>query len=174
MTSAEPSQSQGLTTEQIATAGSGENAPTERDDEAPEGNAEGTPTGVAEAIPADSAEAIPADSAKAAATGAAGAPPAPSGAPEDDGHPPLLAPDELASMIDRWQKIQAAFVDEPRKAVRDADELVAQLMQRLAEMFARERRNLEAQWVSGEQVSTEDLRQGLRRYRTFFERLLAA
>jgi hypothetical protein len=86
----------------------------------------------------------------------------------------LLEADELQGVILRWKEIQAQFVDEPRSAVQDADALVADLMQRLARTFAAERAQLESRWASGEDVSTEDLRQGLRRYRSFFERLLAA
>ena len=86
----------------------------------------------------------------------------------------LLEADELQGMLVRWKDIQAEFVDEPRKAVQDADALVADLMQRLAQMFANERDQLESRWAGGDEVSTEDLRHGLRRYRSFFERLLAA
>jgi hypothetical protein len=86
----------------------------------------------------------------------------------------LLAPDELQAILGRWREIQAGFVDEPRQAVQDADRLVADLMQRLARMFATEREQLEARWSAGDSVSTEDLRLGLQRYRSFFERLLAA
>ena len=86
----------------------------------------------------------------------------------------LLEGEELQGVITRWREIQAHFVDEPRSAVQQADALVADLMQRLARMFAAERDQLESRWTSGEDVSTEDLRQGLQRYRTFFERLLAA
>ncbi len=86
----------------------------------------------------------------------------------------LLEDGELQSMTMRWKDIQAEFVDEPRKAVQEADALVAELMQRLAAMFAGERAGLEERWAGGNRVSTEDLRQGLRRYRSFFERLLAA
>jgi hypothetical protein len=71
------------------------------------------------------------------------------------------------------KEIQAEFVDEPRKAVQDADGLVAELMQRLAQMFASEREQLESRWAGGGDVDTEELRHGLRRYRSFFERLLA-
>jgi hypothetical protein len=46
-------------------------------------------------------------------------------------------------------------------------------MQRLAKMFTDERSNLEHQWSAGSEVSTEDLRMALRRYRSFFERLLS-
>jgi hypothetical protein len=93
---------------------------------------------------------------------------------DDHPHAPLLADDELQSILVRWKDIQAEFVDEPRQAVQDADALVAELMQRLAQMFAGEREQLESRWAGGDDVSTEDLRRGLRRYRSFFERLLAA
>jgi hypothetical protein len=89
-------------------------------------------------------------------------------------HAQLLEGDEMQSMLAQWKDIQAEFVDEPRKAVQDADALVADLMQRLARMFASERDQLESRWSGGGEVSTEDLREGLRRYRSFFERLLAA
>ena len=69
--------------------------------------------------------------------------------------------------------IQVGFVDEPRRAVEQADSLVAGTMKRLAEIFADERNNLESQWDKGEDVSTEDLRLALRRYRSFFSRLLS-
>ena len=84
----------------------------------------------------------------------------------------LLPPDEEAEIVRRWETIQAGFVDEPRKAVQDADNLVAGLMRRLAETFSETRGDLEAQWGRGNQVSTEDLRVTLQRYRAFFGRLL--
>jgi hypothetical protein len=86
----------------------------------------------------------------------------------------LVGADEHAGFVARWQEIQAEFVDEPRKAVHDADALVTDLMQRLAEMLASERDQLESRMGADGDVSTEDLRQGLRRYRSLFERLLAA
>jgi hypothetical protein len=92
----------------------------------------------------------------------------------DRPHAQLLEGNEMQSMLAQWKDIQAEFVDEPRKAVQDADALVADLMQRLAQMFATERDQLESRWSGGGEVSTEDLRDGLRRYRFFFERLLAA
>jgi hypothetical protein len=73
----------------------------------------------------------------------------------------------------QWEQIQGRFVDEPRGAVEDADALVATVMQRLAEGFAQERERLEAQWGRGEDISTEDLRVALQRYRSFFQRLLS-
>jgi len=64
-------------------------------------------------------------------------------------------------------------VDEPRRAVEEADELVAQVIKELAETFSDERRKLEGQWDRGDKVSTEDLRLVLQRYRSFFERFLS-
>jgi hypothetical protein len=74
---------------------------------------------------------------------------------------------------ERWSEIQTGFVDEPRHAVEEADALVADLMRRLAESFSEERQALEGQWDRGDEVSTEDLRVALQRYRAFFDRLLA-
>ncbi len=87
---------------------------------------------------------------------------------------PLLAEQEGAEFASRWETIQAAFVDDPRRAVEEADGLVANVMQQLADGFAREREILEGQWSRGEDVSTEDLRVALQRYRSFFQRLLSA
>jgi len=86
----------------------------------------------------------------------------------------LLPREQNAEFQSRWEKIQTGFVDEPRQTVEQADELVAEVMKRLAEGFAGERERLEGQWGRGEDVSTEDLRIALQRYRGFFQRLLSA
>ena len=86
---------------------------------------------------------------------------------------PLFPQDQAERYRSEWQRIQAGFVDEPRKSVEEADRLVADLMQRLAAVFSDEREQLEKQWDSGDDVSTEDLRVGLTRYRSFFDRLLS-
>ena len=86
---------------------------------------------------------------------------------------PLFPNNELENLRNRWKEIQTAFVDEPRRAVEQADGLVASAMKRLAEVFAAERSKLEKQWDRGDTVSTEDLRVALQRYRTFFHRLLS-
>ena len=91
-----------------------------------------------------------------------------------DDRPAALFPvEELNGYRARWSGIQTGFVDEPRKAVEEADALVAALMKRLAEVFADERRQLEAHWEKSDKVSTEDLRIAMQRYRSFFERLLS-
>ena len=87
---------------------------------------------------------------------------------------PLFADAEVTDLRERWSNVQAGFVDEPRHAVEGADKLVATVMERLAQGFANERSSLEHQWSSGDQVSTEDLRVALQRYRSFFDRLLNA
>ena len=99
-----------------------------------------------------------------------------SGTPADVSTPrdtPLLATDIVNQLQSQWTEIQAGFVDEPRRAVERADGLVAEAIKRLAETFANERNQLEGQWDRGGDVSTEDLRQALQRYRSFFSRLLS-
>jgi hypothetical protein len=85
---------------------------------------------------------------------------------------PLFSESEMGEFRSKWSALQTGFVDEPRQTVEGADKLVASVMQRLAEGFARERSGLEKQWVRGDNVSTEDLRLALQRYRSFFGRLL--
>jgi hypothetical protein len=85
----------------------------------------------------------------------------------------LMTSEDMERFRGRWSSIQTGFVDEPRRAVEQADTLVAEVMKRLAEVFADERGKLESQWSRGDNVSTEDLRIALRRYRSFFDRLLS-
>ena len=92
---------------------------------------------------------------------------------QGDGSTQLFPSNELQDLRTRWKDIQTGFVDEPRKAVEQADSLVASAMKRLAEVFAQERSGLEQQWDRGDNVSTEDLRVALQRYRSFFDRLLS-
>lgn len=80
---------------------------------------------------------------------------------------------ETEGFRNRWHDIQAAFVDSPRESVKKADELVAAIIQRLAEVFSAERARLEGDWGEGGDISTEDLRQALQHYRSFFDRLLS-
>ena len=91
----------------------------------------------------------------------------------DEQSAPLFPSGEATEMHSRWDAIQVGFVDEPRRAVEQADALVAGAMKRLAESFAEERARLEGQWDRGDSVSTEDLRLALRRYRSFFGRVLS-
>lgn len=95
--------------------------------------------------------------------------------PPEGEHPePLLDKEETESFQGRWRDIQVRFVDQPRDSVKEADGLVAELMQRLARSFSDERGRLEGEWERGSEVSTEDLRVALKHYRSFFNRLLSA
>jgi hypothetical protein len=85
----------------------------------------------------------------------------------------LFAPDEAESFRSRWLDIQTSFVDEPGGSVEQADLLVAEVMKQLARTFAQKRSKLELQLGQGEEISTEELRMALRRYRSFFDRLLS-
>jgi hypothetical protein len=86
---------------------------------------------------------------------------------------PLFPPDAAARYRTRWAEVQSGFVDDPRRAVAQGDELVAEVMKSLAESFAHERKRLEDELFHTGEASTETLRVGLRRYRSFFERLLS-
>jgi hypothetical protein len=85
----------------------------------------------------------------------------------------LLEPDVVGNLRTRWDEVQAGFVDEPRRAVEHANDLVKDAIQRLGQVFDSERGRLEAQWDRDGDVSTEDLRLALQRYRSFFSRLLS-
>ena len=86
---------------------------------------------------------------------------------------PLFSNDESQRLRSRWESLQVGFVDEPKKSVEQADRLVTEAINNLSEGFSTQRHNLEQQWHREGDVSTEDLRLALRRYRSFFERLLS-
>lgn len=90
-----------------------------------------------------------------------------------EGFAPLFDEGSLTDLRSRWSGVQTGFVDDPQRAVQQADELVAEVMKQLAEVFAKERSDLESGWSKGDDVSTEDLRVALRKYRSFFDRLLS-
>lgn len=85
----------------------------------------------------------------------------------------LVSEESALDYRNRWETIQADFIDEPRRSVEEADRLVSEVIEEVARTFQEQRSALEAQWAD-EGVSTEDLRVALRLYRTFFERLLSA
>lgn len=85
----------------------------------------------------------------------------------------FLPDDRMSSLRQRWNDVQAGFVDDPRTAVQNAQTLVAEIVTELTETFTRERTNLESQWSGGGDADTEALRIALQRYRSFFNRLLS-
>jgi hypothetical protein len=86
---------------------------------------------------------------------------------------PLFADDELAELRARWDTVQTGFVDDPKDCVQKADGLVSDVVEQLTNGFTEARSRLEQHWGRGEEASTEDLRVALKRYREFFDRLLA-
>ena len=84
----------------------------------------------------------------------------------------LLEREESEHFRTRWNEIQGRFVDEPRSAVQQADALVSEVVEKITQMFASEHSSLESQWNQGNDVTTEDLRKALQRYRSFFNRLV--
>jgi hypothetical protein len=85
----------------------------------------------------------------------------------------LFPPEMAQEFRSRWDEVQIGFVDDPKQAVRKADELVAQVMKSLAQKFADERSKFESQFDEQGSASTENLRVALRGYRSFFQRLLS-
>ena len=149
---------EGLTTAELAGAGRPDDRDERMEYQDPDGRAAGPDASWAGAADAGT-------SGDGAMAGESAAP-----APRET---PLFVPDAAEGFRARWVDVQAGFVDEPRGAVQQADSLVAEVMKGLAEMFAAERTNLESQWSRGDDVSTEDLRVALQRYRSFFDRLLS-
>ena len=84
----------------------------------------------------------------------------------------LIEPERAESYNSRWKELKGEFVDDPRRAVRGANELVGEVLDELEELFRRQRTDLE-HGLDSEQTTTEDLRQALGRYRSFFDRLLS-
>jgi hypothetical protein len=90
----------------------------------------------------------------------------------DENFAPLFETNEAEDFRTKWLEIQSRFVDDPSVSVKDADDLVADVIKNITRSFADKRISLESQWKSGD-VSTEDLRMAMKRYRSFFNRLLS-
>ena len=90
----------------------------------------------------------------------------------DEERAALVTRDRADSYSARWDSVKGEFVDEPRRAVADADALVGELLDELQELFKQQRTQIE-QGLDADETSTEDLRVALRRYRSFFDRLLS-
>jgi hypothetical protein len=95
-----------------------------------------------------------------------------SAAPAETTDQALFADHELSELQSRWANVQAAFVDDPKDSVQQADGLVNDVVEQITSSFSQARSQLEEQWSRGEDASTEDLRVALTRYREFFQRLL--
>lgn len=88
----------------------------------------------------------------------------------------VLDPGKADQLRNRWNEVQAGFVDEPRESVNGADQLVGEVLDEVSRVFKEQRAELEKAWSGGEgsgEPGTEDLRQALQRYREFFDRLLS-
>jgi hypothetical protein len=94
------------------------------------------------------------------------------GTSSTDGEQQLVPQEVVLDYRARWEAIQQGFVDDPRRAVTEADALVDDVLKKLSTTFEEQHDQLEGQWNDGE-PDTEDLRSALRKYRDFFDRLLA-
>jgi hypothetical protein len=73
---------------------------------------------------------------------------------------------------ERWRSIQSTFVDDPRTSVATAADLTAQVVSALVAGAQERERSLRGEW-DRDGVDTEGLRNALRHYRSFLERLPA-
>jgi hypothetical protein len=94
------------------------------------------------------------------------------GSRNEEDFAPLFENNAAERFRTQWLEIQSKFVDDPSVSVKDADDLVAEVIKNITRTFSDERLSLENQWKSGGKVSTEDLRVAMKRYRSFFNRLL--
>ena len=85
---------------------------------------------------------------------------------------PLFEEEAARKFRARWLSIQSKFVDDPGDSVKQADDLVADVIKNVTTSFANRRISLEKGWNGGDNTSTEDLRLALKQYRSFFDRLL--
>ena len=85
----------------------------------------------------------------------------------------LLAGADSDQLWQRWWQIQASFVDAPRSAVAEAHALVGGIVDGLVLQLEGQRAELEQRWSSGQEISTEELRCDLQRYRDFLGQLLS-
>jgi hypothetical protein len=85
----------------------------------------------------------------------------------------LVGTHQMEDLRGRWAGIQSSFVDDPRKAVQEADALVSSAIKQIEDSFRDQRAQLEQRWSKGDDASTEDLRIVVQSYRAFFDRLLS-
>ncbi|MFD6162901.1 hypothetical protein ACFWF7_14135 [Nocardia sp. NPDC060256] len=91
----------------------------------------------------------------------------------DDVGAPLFADTDLDQLRTQWREVQGTFVDNPRDAVTQADQIVTDIIYKLTTAIAERKRVLEERTSGATDGDTEELRQALRGYRGFFRRLLS-
>ena len=94
------------------------------------------------------------------------------GARDGDGSQ-LFPADEQRDLTERWNGVQAHFVDDPQAATQQADELVGAMLDRLTSHWQDRRSTLRGRWDGDGDVDTEQLRTTLQAYRSAFDRLLS-
>jgi hypothetical protein len=91
---------------------------------------------------------------------------------------PEIGPDdgfigETDELRRRWEAAQAGFVDDPRRAVEQADEMVSAAVAALQAHIEQRREDLAETWRDGAQASTDALLAAFQRYRELFEGVLS-
>jgi hypothetical protein len=82
----------------------------------------------------------------------------------------LLAPADRDELDHRWTAIETGFVEDPKRHIELADDLLGDVIDRLEAQLKHDRERLSAAWRGGD-VTTEQLRELLLRYRDSYQRL---
>ncbi|MEO3814086.1 hypothetical protein ABGB17_34245 [Sphaerisporangium sp. B11E5] len=88
--------------------------------------------------------------------------------PVPDVVPPTPPAEPGVDFRQRWREVQASFVDDPRDAVRQADELVDEVFSHVV----KRKQDLTDRWKDSDQGDTERLRVTLREYRSLLDELV--
>lgn len=98
--------------------------------------------------------------------------PADGGTPAADGQDTVLAPETSRRLRERWRAVQAEFVDDPRRAVEDADRLLSEAAGAFASGLEERRRALTSGWEQDGHGETEQLRLTMHHYRALVDAVL--
>jgi hypothetical protein len=82
----------------------------------------------------------------------------------------LLKPADRDDLDHRWTAIETGFVEDPARHIEMADDLLGDLIGRLQAALEHDRDRLSGAW-KGSDVTTEQLRELLLRYRASYQRL---
>ncbi|MBS2967051.1 hypothetical protein KGA66_28720 [Actinocrinis puniceicyclus] len=85
---------------------------------------------------------------------------------------PVLARQTADDLRERWRGIQAEFIDDPGRAVEDADRLVTDAARAFTTQLEERRHTLTSAWQQDGNKETEQLRLTMRHYRALVDQIL--
>jgi transposase len=87
------------------------------------------------------------------------------------GGPALLGDDERTDLRRRWRQVEELFVDDPKRAVQSADDLITDVIDHIRASLDRRRAAAVEHGPDLDDATTEQLRAALQRYERLFEQL---